>query len=101
MMKMASGDGFPLWQGAGTGSRLVVVATEVCGGGTPDLGLFLEVSIFIRIFGVGNKSRGAMRRRQTRGARPRGRFPGLWWPRDSSGPTPMLPGLLLVHKKSS
>src|SRR6266566_6900679 len=23
MMKMASGDGFPLWQGAGTGSRLV------------------------------------------------------------------------------
>ena len=29
------------------------VATEACGGGTPDLGLFLGVSVFIGIFGVG------------------------------------------------
>ena len=29
------------------------VATEACGGGTPDLGLFLGVAIFIGIFGVG------------------------------------------------
>ena len=45
MMKMATGDDFPLQQGAGTGSRLVFVATEACGGGTSDLGLspgFLE-----------------------------------------------------------
>ena len=34
------------------------VATEACGGGTPDLGYFLEVSVFIGIFGVGNKSGG-------------------------------------------
>ena len=34
------------------------VALEACGGGTPDLGLFLGVSIFIRIFGVENKSGG-------------------------------------------
>ena len=35
-----------------------LVATEACGGGTPDLGLFLEVSVYIRGFGVGNKSVG-------------------------------------------
>ena len=34
------------------------VATEACGGGTSDLGFFLNVSIFIGIFGVGNKSGG-------------------------------------------
>jgi hypothetical protein len=33
-----------------------LVATEDCGGGTPDLGLFLGVSIFIGIFGIENKS---------------------------------------------
>ena len=37
MMKMATGDDFPLRQDAGTGSRLVFVATEACGGGTSDL----------------------------------------------------------------
>ena len=58
MMKMATGDGFPLRQGAGTGSRLVFVAREACGGGTPDLGYFLEVSVFIGIFGVGLMSGG-------------------------------------------
>src|SRR3989337_445361 len=35
-----------------------LVATEACGGGTPDLGLFLGVSVFIGIFGVENKSGG-------------------------------------------
>ena len=35
-----------------------LVATEACGGGTPDIGYFLEVSVFIGIFGVGNKSGG-------------------------------------------
>ena len=34
------------------------VAIEACGGGTPDLVFFLGVSIFIGIFGGGNKSRG-------------------------------------------
>ena len=33
-----------------------LVATEACGGGTPDLGYVLGVSIYIRGFGVGNKS---------------------------------------------
>ena len=35
------------------------VAKEVCGGGTPGLGLFLEVLGFIGGVGVGDKSRGA------------------------------------------
>ena len=32
--------------------------TEACGGGTPDLGFFSGVSVFIGIFYVGNKSGG-------------------------------------------
>ena len=40
------------------GPSWVLVATKACGGGTPDLGLFLGVSIFIGIFGVKNKSGG-------------------------------------------
>ena len=44
-----------------------LVAIEACGGGTAGLGLFLGVSIFIGIFGVGNKSGGSTRRRQDRG----------------------------------
>ena len=31
------------------------MAIEACGSGTPDLGIFSGVSIFIGIFGVGNK----------------------------------------------
>ena len=37
MMKMATGDGFPLRQGAGTGLDWLSVATEASSGGTPDL----------------------------------------------------------------
>ena len=91
MMKMATGDDSPLWQGAEKGSRLVFVAIEACGSGTPDLGLFLGVSIFIGIFGVGNKSGGS------RGAHKPGApsrlvvASGLFWPTSdtlwaSSGP---------------
>ena len=36
-----------------------LVATEACGGGTPDLGYFLEVFVFIGIFGVGLMSGGS------------------------------------------
>ena len=49
------------------------VATEACGGGTPDLGLFLGVSVFIGIFGVGLTSGGSPRRPRDRGAHPGGR----------------------------
>ena len=37
MMKMATGEGFPLRQGARTGLDWFSVATEASGGGTPDL----------------------------------------------------------------
>ena len=79
------------------------MATEACGGGTSDLGYFLGVSVFIGIFGVGFTSGGSPSRPQGRGPRPRGwgRPPPSWTARDSSGPTLLLRGLLLVHKKSS
>ena len=73
MMKMATGEGSPLRQGAGTGLDWFSVATEACGGGTPDLGFFLEVSVFIGIFGVGLTSRRCPRR-----PRGRGPLPGGW-----------------------
>ena len=38
MMKMATGDDFPLRQGAGTGLDWFSVAMEPCGGGNYDLG---------------------------------------------------------------
>ena len=37
MMKMATGEGFPLRHGAGTGLDWLSVATEASGSGTPDL----------------------------------------------------------------
>ena len=43
------------------------MAIEACGGGTPDLGYFLEVSIFIGNFGVGPTSGGPLRRPRGRG----------------------------------
>ena len=56
MMKMDTGEGFPLRQGAETGLDWFSVATESSGGGTPDLGFFLELSVNISGFGVENKS---------------------------------------------
>ena len=80
-----------------------LVSTEACDGGTPELGYFLEVWVFIGIFDVGLTSRGSPSRPRGRGVRPGGRArpPPSWTARDSSGPTLLLRGLLLVHKKSS
>ena len=80
-----------------------LVATEACGGGTPDLGFFSGVSVFIGIFGVGLTSGGSPSHPRDRGACPGGMVcpPPSWMARDSSGPTLLLRGLLLVHKKSS
>ena len=60
-----------------------LVATEACGGGTPDLGYVLEVWVYIRGVGDGKKSGGSPRRPQGRGL---GVPPtlvgasGLFWP---------------------
>ena len=59
MMKMATGEGSPLRQGAGTGLVWFSVAIEACGCETPDLGYVLGVSVYIRGFGVENKSGGS------------------------------------------
>ena len=61
MMKMATGDDFPLRRSAETGSRLDLVDTEAIDGGTSDLGLFLMVSLFIGFFGIGFTLRWASR----------------------------------------
>ena len=75
-----------------------LVATEACGSEAPNLGYFLEVWGYIRGVGVGNKSRGSMRNPRGRGrAQGVGSAPSCW-PRDSSGPSPMLHELLLVQK---
>ena len=99
MMKMATGDDFPSGRVPEQGPDWFLVATEACGGGTPDLGLFLGVSIFIGIFGVENKSGGSPGCPRGREARPGGwaRHPQLSLPWNSSGPTLVLRGLLLVH----
>ena len=77
-----------------------LVATEACGSGTPDLGYVLEVWVYIRGVGVGNKS-GVLRGGHEVGWRAQGGRacpPLSWVPRDSSGPSPVLRGLLLVQK---
>ena len=51
MMKMASGEGFSLRHGAGTGLDWLSVATEASGGGTPDLLFVLEVLGYDDIYG--------------------------------------------------
>ena len=73
------------------GPNWFLVATEARGGGTPDLGYFLEVSVFIGIFGVGLTSGGSPSRPRDRGPRPGGGraptlvdSPGLFWPNSFS-----------------
>ena len=60
------------------GPDLFFVATEACGGGTPDLGFFSGVSVFIGIFGVDLTSG-----RSTESPRGRGHPPPSWGPWDS------------------
>ena len=51
MMKMATGEGSPLRQGAGTGLDWFSVAIEASGGGTPGLLCSLEVLGYVGIYG--------------------------------------------------
>jgi hypothetical protein len=93
MMKMATGEGPPLRQGAGTGLDWFSVATEASGGGTPDL---LSSPKFLGY-------RGISRRKKYVGGSPgcprgMGRAPPSWAARDSPGPSPILCGLLSVQK---
>ena len=68
-----------------------LVATKACGGGTPDLGFFLEVLGYISGVGVGNKAGGSPGCPRGRGPHPGGGgggrapplvgSPGLSWPK--------------------
>ena len=51
MMKMATGEGFLLRQGAGMGLDWFSVVTEASGGGTPGLLFSLEVLRYVGIYG--------------------------------------------------
>ena len=103
MMKMATGEGFPLRQGAGTGLDWFSVATEASGGGTPDL---LCSPKFLGYMGIYRRKKyvsGSPGCPRGRGRAPGGgggvaRPPPSWAARDSPGPTPILRGLLLVQK---
>ena len=87
MMKMATDEGSPSGRVPEQGPYWFLVATEAGGGGTPDLGYFLEISVFIAIFGVGLTSGGSPSCPRDRGRaqgvgrtpHPRGR-PELLWP---------------------
>ena len=72
MMKMATGEGSPLRQGAGMGLDWFSVATEASGGGAPDLSCVLEVLGHVGIYGCRRYVRGA-----TGAPRGRGRAPTL------------------------
>ena len=72
MMKMATGEGLPPRQGAGTGLDWFLVATEASGGGTPDLFSVLEVLGYMELYRQKKHARGA-----TRAPRGRGRAPTL------------------------
>ena len=58
MMGMATGEGSPSGRVPEQGPDWFLVAIEACGGGTPDLGYFLEVWGFIGEVGIENKSGG-------------------------------------------
>ena len=70
MMKMATGEGFPLRQGAGTALDWFLVATEASGGGTPDLISVLEVLGYVELYRRKKYVSGATRAPRDRGARP-------------------------------
>ena len=67
MMKMATGEGLPLQQGAGMGIDWLLVATEASGGGTPDLLCVLEVLGYMELYRQKKHVRGATRAPQDRG----------------------------------
>ena len=81
MMKMATGEGSPLRMVPGRAPKRFLVATEACGGGTPDLSwdsMFLGyVGLYRRKKSVGRCSRA----HETGGHHPvRGAWPPISWP---------------------
>ena len=103
MMKMATREGSPLWQGAGTGSRLVFGGYRGLRWRNSRSILFSGGFSIYRFFWRRSHLRGVSESSTRQGVRPGGRLrpPPSWMARDSSGPTLLLRRFLLVHKKSS
>ena len=100
MMNMVTGEGLPLRQGARMGPDWFSVAIEASGGGTPDLLCSPKFLGCMGIYGRKKYVGGPPGCPRGRGARPGGwaRPPPSWTARDSSGPTLLFQGLVLVHK---
>ena len=91
MMKMATGEGFPLRQGAGMGLDWFSVATEASGSGTPDLLCSRMFLGYMEIYWWKKYVTGAMRGPQGWRARPRGvgAPPPSWAPHGSPDLPPL------------
>ena len=104
MMKIATGEGFPLRQGARTGLDWFSVATEASGGRTPDLFCSPIFLGYMDIYRRKKSVRGAMRGPQVAhegGGRAQGGracLPASWLPRSFPGVYTKSPGLLLFQK---
>ena len=100
MMKMATGEGFPLRQGAETGLDWLSVATEASGGGTPDLLCSLMFLGYMEIYRQKKYVKGATRGPRGWRARPGGwaRPPASWPPRRTPNVHSKSSGHLLVQK---
>ena len=85
MMKMAFGDGFPSDRVPEQAPDWFFVAAEACSGGTPDLGFFLDVWVFIGGFGVEKKLGDPRGAHEAQGRAPGGGAcpPPSWGPRAS------------------
>ena len=87
MMKMATGEGSPLRQGAETGLDWFSVATKASGGGTPDLFCSLKFLGYMDIYIGGRCTSVDLRAIHGAGGAPRGvgapptlvSSPGLFW----------------------
>ena len=81
------------------GPSWFLVAIEACGGGTPDLGYFLEVSVFIGIF-ASVSLQGGLRVIHEGGGRTQGMGapPTSWPPRRSPDVHSKSSGLLMIQK---
>ena len=101
MMKMATGEGFPLRQGAGMGLDWLLVATEASGSGTPDLLCSPIVLGYMDIYRWKKYIRGVTRAHEG-GGRAQGvwaRPPASWLPHCFPYMDSKSPGLLSFQKQ--
>ena len=99
MMKMATGEGFPLRQGAGMGLDWFAVALEVCSGGTPDLFCSPMFLGYMDIYRQKKSVRGATRGPRGWGrAQGQARLPASWLPQGFPNVYSKSPGLLPLQK---